>query len=107
VTGIDVSVAHIVQEKEPPFLAELRMFSPDQIEHGRRRYRQALWLFAECWERHLAGKPPREAWPGYTTEPQYFLTPYRIQKEMENDNADFSSSGDEGTDDATRYLRAG
>jgi hypothetical protein len=108
VTGLDVSVAHIVQEKEPPFLAELRMFTPEQLDHGRRRYRRALLLFAECWERHLAGKPPREAWPGYTTEPQYFQTPFRIMKEMENDIGDSSNSDEAGNDDdPTRYLRAG
>jgi hypothetical protein len=109
VTGLDVSVAHIVQEKEPPYLAELRMFTPEQLEHGRRRYRRALHLFAECWNRHEAGAPERVAWPGYTAEPQYFETPFRIMKEMENENGDSSSDEAADNDDAdpARNLRAG
>jgi hypothetical protein len=106
VTGIDVTLAHIVQEKEPPFLAELRMFTPEQIEHGRRQYRRALRIFAVCWRRHLDGKPPRIAWPGYTAEPQYFETPFRIMKEMENENGNDSDS-DQADGDPASYLRAG
>jgi hypothetical protein len=103
-----LGIAHICQEKEPPFLAELRMFTAEQIDYGRRRYRQALRLFAKCWELHLSGKSPRVAWPGYTETPQHFSTPIYIQREMENENDDYSSSGNEAaTDDADRYLRAG
>lgn len=108
-----LGIAHICQEKEPPYLAELRMFTPEQIDHGRRQYRRALRLFAACWERHLAGKPPRVAWPGYTESPQYFETPFLIRKEMEEVDHGNDSSGDEvrteaGNDDADpgRYLRA-
>lgn len=111
VTGLDVSIAHIVQEKEPPYLAELRMFTPEQIEHGRRRYRRALRIFADCWSKHLAGAPTRTAWPGYTDTPQYFETPYRIRKEIEEDTNGTDSNGYEnqaGNDsDPGKYLRAG
>lgn len=79
-----LGVAHIVQEKEIPYLAELKMFDVDQLEYGRKEYRRALRLFARCWELHLAGKPERVAWPGYTVDAQYFETPYYIQKKMEN-----------------------
>lgn len=78
-----LGVAHVVQEKDRPYLAELRMFSPEQLDFGRLEYRRALRIFAECWERHLAGKPERIAWPGYTANPDYFLTPYHISKAME------------------------
>lgn len=83
-------VAHVCQEKAAPYLAELRMFDDEQIAYGRREYRRALRLFAECWERHLAGKPTRAAWPGFTTSPAYFETPYyiamRIQETLDGPN---------------------
>jgi hypothetical protein len=108
VTGERVSVAHIVQEKEPPYLAELRMFTPEQIDHGRRLYRRALRIFAECWERHLAGKPARVAWPGYTETPQYFETPFYIQKEMEEvHHGDYSNGGQSPANDRGDYAAAG
>jgi len=113
VLGVDaLGIAHICQEKEPPFLAELRMFTAEQIDYGRRRYRQAIRLFAECWNAHLAGKSARVAWPGYTPEPQFFTTPIYIQREMENAEHGDDSSSDEnnfdGNDDEPgRFLRAG
>jgi hypothetical protein len=114
VMGVDaLGIAHIVQEKEDPYLAELRMFTSEQIEHGRRAYRRALRLFAECWERHMAGKPLRVAWPGYTETPQYFETPYAIRKEIEEfENGNAGSAGNAGNqvagnDDRTGYARAG
>jgi hypothetical protein len=70
-------VAHVVQEKDPPYIAELRMFDDAQIEKGRRDYQRALSIFAECLN---TGK-----WPGWTTDPQFFETPYTIQKQMEED----------------------
>jgi hypothetical protein len=70
-----LGVAHIVQEKEPPYLCDLRMFAPEQIDIGRARYRHALRIFARCLERMKAGDPPHIAWPGYTTDPQFFSTP--------------------------------
>lgn len=78
-----LGVAHVVQEKERPYLAELKMFTPEQIDFGRREYRRALRLFAECWKRHIDGAPERVAWPSYSAEPQYFETPYYIVKQME------------------------
>ncbi len=84
VLGVDpMGVAHVCQEKAAPYLAELRMFDVEQIDYGRREYRRALRLFAECWERHLAGKPMRTAWPGFTTEPRFFDTPYYIAIKMQ------------------------
>lgn len=85
VTGAKaLGLAHVCQEKEPPYLAELRMFGPDHIEYGRREYRRALKLFARCYELHLAGRPEREAWPGYTVNAEYFASPYWLTKKMEN-----------------------
>lgn len=79
-----IGICHVVQDKSVPYLAELRMFDGDGIEFGRREYRRALRLFAKCWEKHLAGKPEREAWPGFTDTPQYFDVPYYIRQKMEN-----------------------
>lgn len=73
-----LGIAHIVQEKEPPYLCDLRMFSNEQIEAGRTRYRAGLRLFAKCLARMKAGDPPHIAWPGYTQEPTYFETPQWI-----------------------------
>lgn len=80
-TGINAfSIAHVVQEKDPPYLAELRMFTPEQIEFGRHAYWRALQIFAECLS---TGK-----WPGYTSEPQFFQTPFSVQKQMEEETDD-------------------
>lgn len=106
VLGVKVAgIAHVVQEKASPFLAELRLFTPEQIEFGRQEYRRALRLFAKCWEAQQSGKPERIAWPGYTTEPQYIETPIYIAKEMENSNGHSASQPDDT--DPGRYLRAG
>jgi hypothetical protein len=100
VLGVDpMGVAHVVQEKESPYLAELRMFSPEQIELGRQEYRKALLLFSECWRKWKEGRPDREAWPGYTTEPQYFETPFHIIKRM-----DEYGNQDAGSGDTARYA---
>ena len=77
VRGVEpIGVAHVVQEKDPPYLVELRMFTPEQIDDGRVMYRRALDIFAECLKKNH--------WPGYTTEPTYFETPYRHAMQMEN-----------------------
>lgn len=80
-----LGIAHVVQEKESPYLAELRMFDARQLDHGRRAYRRALRLFKQCWQASQAGKPVRSAWPGYTDEPSYFLTPYETEKQMQEE----------------------
>jgi hypothetical protein len=77
VLGVDpLGIGHVVQEKADPYLAELRLFTYEQIEFGRREYRRALVTFARCWE--------RKQWPGYTTEATYIETPYYIMKNMED-----------------------
>jgi hypothetical protein len=95
-----LGIAHVVQEKEPPYLADLRMFGPEQLDYGRLIYRKALRRFADCLS---SGK-----WPGYTTEPQYFETPFYILKEMENH---YDDSGNirtpEGKHTAAEYYAAG
>lgn len=77
-----LGIAHVLQEKDAPYLATLHYFSPEQLSFGRTRYRGALRTFAECWERHAAGKPERVAWPGYTVAPTPFETPFHIRKEI-------------------------
>jgi hypothetical protein len=77
VLGVDpLGIGHVVQEKAEPYLAELRLFTYEQIEFGRREYRRALVTFARCWE--------RKQWPGYTSEATYIETPYFIMKNMED-----------------------
>jgi hypothetical protein len=71
-----LGIGHIVQEKDPPYLAELRLFTSEQLDYGRLYYRKALRLFARCLE--------TKTWPSYTTEPQYFDTPAYVIREMEN-----------------------
>lgn len=78
-----LGIAHIVQMKTPPYLADFQYFSEAHLERGRRLYRAALRIFAECWERHLSGKPERIAWPGYRDAPAPILTPYRVARELE------------------------
>lgn len=74
--GIEpLGVAHVIQEKSPPYLCELRMFGADHLEDGRYLYRRALRLFARCLK--------TGDWPGYTTEPQFAETPYWFAKMME------------------------
>lgn len=82
---LPLGIAHVCQEKDPPWLAELRMFQPEHIELGRKIARAAIRRFADCLSK---GK-----WPGYTEDPQYFETPYRIAKQDEElSNGSFSSS---------------
>lgn len=69
-----LGVAHVVQEKSPPYIAELRLLAPDQIEWGRKQYRRALHIFAECLK---LGE-----WPGYTRGASYVETPYRVAQDM-------------------------
>lgn len=77
-----LGIAHVVQMKTPPYLADLQFFTPDQLLRGRRLYRAALRIFADCWAAHRAGAPERVAWPGYRTEPQPITTPFKIAKEI-------------------------
>lgn len=85
VMGVEpLGIAHVVQEKTPPYAASLLMFSKEHLEFGRRRYREALKRFAACLTRHQAGDPPAVAWPGYLTEPTFFETPAWIAKAMQD-----------------------
>lgn len=70
-----LGVAHVVQEKDPPYLADLRMFQPEALDYGRLIYRKALRTFSDCMAR---GK-----WPAYTDVPQYFETPPWVARQME------------------------
>lgn len=91
-----LGLAHVVQEKSPPYLVDLRLFSDEQIAWGRMQYRKALRIFAECLQ---TGE-----WPGYTREPTYFDTPYYITKAMENfDDGHGHTDGFDGAD----YLGVG
>lgn len=102
VLGVTASVAHICQEKESPYLAECRMFTPEQINFGRQEYRRGLRIFRSCWDAWKAGRPDRIAWPGFTTEPTYLETPYYIERKME----DPLYGQDHGTRDPADYVAA-
>lgn len=78
-------IAHVVQEKDAPHLADLRMFQPEALDYGRLIYRKALRTFADCL---ASGK-----WPAYTSEPQYFETPAWIARAMEGmDDDDYGDN---------------
>lgn len=85
VLGATATIAHICQEKESPYLAECRMFTPEQLAFGRAECHRALRIFKGCWDAWKAGKPDRIAWPGYTTEPTYLETPIWIARRMQED----------------------
>lgn len=102
-----LGIAHVAQEKTRPYLAELRIFTPEQIMLGRIRYQKALQMFAECWTAHQAGAPLRVAWHGYTREPQYFETPYHIAKEIEEIEHDRSTSNQARRDAAANDANPG
>jgi hypothetical protein len=93
VTGKDpLGIAHVVQEKDPPYLCDMRLFTSEQIDFGRLEYKKALHIFAHCLDDNY--------WPGYTREPQYFDTPFYIMKAMEDfDDYDPSRIGDDGSGD--------
>lgn len=96
-----LGVAHVVQEKDPPYLAELRMFTEEQIEDGRFMYRRALMRFAECLKKN--------DWPSYTDEPSYFETPYRHAmkvEELRNDTRHAGPRDPEKHYSPADYLRA-
>lgn len=91
VLGVDpLGIGHVVQEKAQPYLAEVRLFTPEQIDFGRREYRRALRTFARCWQ--------TKQWPGYTDAPQYIETPGWIAQKMEDP---FYGEADDASD-ATR-----
>jgi hypothetical protein len=97
VLGVEpLGVAHVVQEKAAPYLAELRLFTPEQIQFGRLEYRRALRTFKRCWD--------TKQWPGYTTEAQWIETPYYISKLMEDPF--YGQDSDRERSDAADYLGA-
>ena len=98
------SLAHVVQEKSVPYLAELRMFSDEQLAFGHREYRRALRIFATCYEAWQAGKPPRVAWPGYSVAPEYFVTPSWIAKQIEESKNGTATAPVHSTADLDREL---
>ena len=63
-------VVFIVQEKDPPYMVEARLFTPEQIDFGRLQIRKALRIFADCLETGI--------WPGYSDGPRYFDTPFWV-----------------------------
>lgn len=95
-----LGIAHVVQEKDPPHLADMRMFQPEQLDFGRLIYRKALRTFADCL---ASGK-----WPAYTAEPQYFETPAWISRAMEGmDDDDYGDGGTPKRHSVGEYYAAG
>lgn len=92
--------ANIVQMPKPPFMAQMMVFTDAQIEYGRLRYRAALDIAARCLE---SGH-----WPKYVQGPDYYRTPFRVQKAMEEGYAPEQSAGNGGGENADpgRYLAA-
>lgn len=75
-----IGIGHVVQEKSVPYMADLRLFTPEQIGYGRKIYRRALRTFADCLS---SGK-----WPGYTDGASYFQTPRWVESEIEEQGYD-------------------
>lgn len=91
-------LAHCVQEKDPPYLCELRLFQPDHFDWGRKQYRRALRLFARCME--------RGEWPSYTSEATFIETPYSVAKDMEIGwTDDFERNYDNGSEASGKAER--
>ncbi len=90
-----LGIAHVCQEKAEPYLCDLRIFTPDQIDLGRVRYRKALRIFAQCWERHLAGAPEPVAWPAYSEAGTFFSTPAWVTMDLEDEDYGTDSSDDD------------
>ena len=67
--------ANITQMPKPPYLAQMMVYDPEQIEAGRIRYQRALEIAARCLE---AGH-----WPKYSDGPAYYKTPHNWQYKME------------------------
>lgn len=64
----------LVQEHRPPFCSAVYELSPESIEEGRRRIRQALVTYAECKK--------RDVWPGYPHRlRQVILPPWAFGEE--------------------------
>lgn len=103
VLGVEpIGVGLVCQEKSPPYLVELRLFTPEQIEDGRQLYHHALGIFADCLKRN--------EWPGYTSEPTYFTSPYSHAKQMEkfaNEQQHRSASSDRRAFDVADAFNAG
>lgn len=81
-------IGHVCQEKTAPYLAELRLFSPEQIDFGRREYRRGLAVFKRCWAAWKSGTPAHKAWPGYTDAPVFFDTPSWLKMETTDEHSD-------------------
>lgn len=89
VLGVEpLGIGHVCQEKTGPYLAELRLFTPEQIDFGRREYRRALTIFKKCWDAWRGGEPDIKAWPGYSTQPQFFDTPSWLKMENTDEQYD-------------------
>jgi len=63
----DAEFLFIVQEKEPPFLANVIGLDTDWLRMGRVKNRAAIDIYARC---QADGH-----WPGYETEPSYLTQP--------------------------------
>jgi PDDEXK-like domain of unknown function (DUF3799) len=96
---VPVGLAHIVQEKDPPYLVGAYMFTPEQIDFGRMQNRKAIRILADCLSTGI--------WPSYTTGPTYFETPYWISKAMENFDDSPGHSDEASPYSAADYLGAG
>lgn len=75
VTGERLPMPFVAVEKEPPFSVGLYKLDEDDVAYGRRRYRKALRIYAECLE--------RDKWPGLPEEIQTIFLPAWSKKDDE------------------------
>lgn len=83
--GKPITVGHVVQEKEKPYVAQVYIATEKHLEIGRARLRRGAAMLEASLAAHLEGRPRHEAWPGYFTKPVQFDVPFWIEKK-EQDN---------------------
>lgn len=75
----DVAFVFLVQEKVAPYLVSVVELDTEAIDTGRRRYRDAVDLYAEC--------KAADVWPSYTTGVELISLPAWATYDIETDAA--------------------
>jgi hypothetical protein len=68
-------------EEDPPHAIGLYVIDPEDIDRGRRQYRAALNLYAQCEE---SGQ-----WPGYPEAPQQIALPYWKRRALDSRHGEY------------------
>ena len=68
-------------EEEPPHAIGVYVIDPEDVDRGRRQYRAALDLFAECSDSNH--------WPAYPETPQQISLPFWKRRALDSQNGEF------------------